>query len=165
MTRNAKPSPSLSSSAAAGGDAATFSPSAARDDAVALLRLAGLDHAELANALKWGEAEVPAMSHERRRKTVRLAEERDAALARVSPPLRARYEAAVQKGQRPALVAVRDGRCPGCGEPLPDATRRFVQESLCVVPCCGCLRLLYDRGWTERDLMPATLRPVTRAKP
>lgn len=140
MTRNAKPSPSLSSSAAAGGDAARFSPSAARDDAVALLRLAGLDHAE-------------------------LAEERDAALARVSPPLRARYEAAVQKGQRPALVAVRDGRCSGCGEPLPDATRRFVQESLCVVPCSGCLRLLYDRGWTERDLMPATLRPVTRAKP
>ena len=142
MSRNgdAKPSPWLRASAAAGRDAATFSPSAARDDAVALLRLAGL------------ELGVRAL-------------ERDAALARVSPPLRARYEAAVQKGQQPALVAVRDGRCPGCGETLPDATRRLVQESLCVVPCSGCLRLLYDRGWTERDLMPPTLRPVTRAKP
>ena len=76
-----------------------------------------------------------------------------------------RYEAAVRKGQQPALVAVHDGRCPGCGETLPDATRRFVQESLRVVPCSGCLRLLYDRGWTERDLKPSTLRPVTRAKP
>lgn len=43
MSRNAKPSPWLRASAAAGGDAATFSPSAARNDAVALLRLAGLD--------------------------------------------------------------------------------------------------------------------------
>ena len=165
MSRNAKPSPWLRASAVAGGDPATISPSAARDDAVALLRLAGLDHAELANALKRDEAEVLAMSCERRRKTARLAEKRDAALARVSPSLRARYEAAIQDGLRPALAAVHDGRCPGCGETLPDATRRFVQESLRVVPCSGCLRLLYDRGWIERDLMPSTLRPVTRAKP
>ena len=167
MSQNgdAKPSPRLRASGAAGGDPATFSPSAARDDAVALLRLAGLDHVELANALKRDEADVLAMSCERRRKTVRLAEEREAAVARVSPLLRERYEAAIRKGQRPALVAVHDGRCPGCGETLPDATRRLIQESLSVVPCSGCLRLLYDRGWPERDLMPSTLRPVTRAKP
>jgi hypothetical protein len=50
---------------AAGGDAATFSPSAARDD-----------------------AEVLAVSCELQRKTARLAEERDAALAGVSAPLK-----------------------------------------------------------------------------
>ena len=122
-------------------------------------------HAELAKALKRDEADVLAMSSELQRKTARLAEEHDAVLARVSPPLRARYEAAVQEGLHPALAAVHDGRCPGCGETLPDASRRLVEASLCVVPCSGCLRLVYDRGWTERDLMPSTLRPVTRAKP
>lgn len=225
MSRNAKPSPWLRASAAAGGDAATFSPSAARDDAVALLRLAGLDaeldrlrqsaaailellgrqredlaalgeliekdrpqgtaqesgeildarrrrllrnqgmHAELANALKRDEADVLAMSCELQRKTVRLAEERDAALARVSPSLRACYEAAMQDGLRPALAAAHDGRCSGCGETLPDASRRLVEASLRVVPCSGCLRLVYDRGWTDRDFVPSTLRPVPRAGP
>jgi hypothetical protein len=53
---------------------------------------------------------------------------------------------------------------PGCGEKLPGAGRR-VEVSLRVVPCSGCLRSLYDRGWTERDLMPSALQPVTRAKP
>lgn len=124
--------------------------------------------AELAKALKRGEAEVLAMSGmacELQRKTARLAEERDAALARVSAPLKERYEAAVRKGQQPALVAVQDGRCPGCGETLPDASRQPVEASLRVVPCSGCLRLVYDGGSTARDPMPSTLRPVTRAKP
>jgi len=218
-------SPWPRASAAAGGDAKILSPSAARDDAVALLRLAGLDaeedrlrrlvaaileplerqrsdlaalgelietdrpqgtvqesgeilgarrrrllrnqrtHAELAKALKRVEADALAMSSELQRKTARLAEERDAALACVSAPLRERYEAAVREGQQPGLVAMHDGCCPGCGKTLPDASRRAVQESLRVVPCSDCLRLLYDRGWTERDLKPSTLRPVTRAKP
>jgi len=122
-------------------------------------------HAELAKALKRDEADVLAMSRELQRKTADLAEQRESVLARVSPPLRERYEAAVRKGQQPALAAVRDGRCAGCGETLPDASRRLVEESLRVVPCSGCLRLIYDRGWTERDLRPSTLRPVTRAKP
>jgi len=202
-------------------DATTDSPSAARDDLVALLRLAGLDaeldrlrrtmatmmeplerqrselaalaelvendwprgstdisaarrrrvarnmrtHAELAEALKRDEAGVLAMSRELQRKTADLAEQRESVLARVSPPLRACYAAAAQQGLHPALAAVHDGRCPGCGETLPDASRRLVQESLRVVPCSCCLRLLYDRSWTERDLMPPTLRPVARAKP
>lgn len=227
MSRNpdAKPSPWPPTSAAAGSEPAPPSSSAARDDALALLRLAGLDaeldrlrgcmaaileplgrqredlvalaeliekdrpqgtaqesgeilearrrrllrnqrtHAELAKALKRDEADVLAMSRELQRKTADLAEQRESVLARVSPPLRERYEAAVRKGQQPALAAVRDGRCPGCGETLPDASRRLVEESLRVVPCSGCLRLIYDRGWTERDLRPSTLRPVTRAKP
>jgi len=226
VSRNgdAKPSPAPHACPAAGGDATPFSPSASRDDAVALLRLAGIDanldrlrqsiaailealgrqredlaalaelidkdrpqgtapesgailesrrrrllsnqrtHVELARALKRDEAEVLAMSRELQRQTAGLAEERDAALARVSAPLRERYEAAVREGQRPALVAVYDGRCPGCGETLPDTSRRLIEASLTAVPCFGCLRLLYDRGWTERDLMRSTLRPVTRAK-
>ena len=122
-------------------------------------------HAELAKALKRDEADALAMSRELQRKTADLAEQRESVLARVSPPLRACYAAAAQQGLHPALAAVHDGRCPGCGETLPDASRRLVQESLRVVPCSGCLRLLYDRGWTERDLMPPTLRPVARAKP
>jgi hypothetical protein len=223
--RDAEHSPWPSASAEAESDPAIFSPSATRDDAVALLRLAGLEaeldrlrhsmaalleplerqrsdlaalaeliekdgaqgtapesreilearrrrllrnqrtHADLARTLKRDETEVLAMSCELQRKTVRLAEEGDAVLARVSPPLRERYEAAVRKGQQPALVGVHEGRCPGCGKALSDASRRLVEEGLRVVPCAGCLRLLYDRGWTERDLMPPTLRPVTKAKP
>ena len=100
MSQNgdAKPSPWLRASGAAGGDPATFSPSAARDDAVALLRLAGLDA------------------------------ERD--------HLR-RSEAAILEllgRQRSDLAAL--------GE--------LIEK---------------DRGWIDRDLMPSTLRPVTRAKP
>jgi predicted nucleic acid-binding Zn-ribbon protein len=129
-----------------------------------LLRNQGM-HAELAMALKRDEADVLAMSCQLQAMIARLAEERNAVLARVSPPLRERYEAAIREGQRPALAAVHEGRCPGCGQRLPDASWRLVHESLRVVPCSGCLRLLYDRGWTERDLMPPTLRPVTTAKP
>lgn len=221
----AEPTPGPPALPAAAGGAAAISPPAARDDAVALLRLAGLDaeqqrlrqsvaailellerqrsdlaalgeliekdrpqgteresgetldarrlrlrrnqvtHAELARALSRDEAEVLAMSSELQRKTAKLAEERDVALARVSAPLRQRYHAALQKGLHPALVAVHDGRCPGCGETLPDASRRLIQECLRVVACSRCPRLLYDRGWAERDLMPPTLRPVAKAKP
>lgn len=129
-----------------------------------LLRNQGM-HAELAMALKRDEADVLAMSCQLQATLARLAEERDAVLRSVSPPLRERHEAAVRKGQQPALAAVHDDRCPGCGETLPDASRRLVHESLRVVPCSGCLRLLYDRGWTERDRMSPALRPVTTAKP
>ncbi len=122
-------------------------------------------YAELAKALKRDEADVLAMSRELQSKTAELTEQRELVLARISASLKARYEAAVQEGLHPTLAAVHEGRCPGCGETLPDASRRLVQQSLRVVPCSGCLRLLYDRGWTERDLMPSTLRPVTRAKP
>jgi hypothetical protein len=124
--------------------------------------------AELAKALKRDEAAVLAMSCmscELQRKTARLAEERDAALARVSAPLRERYETAVRKGQQPALVGVQDGRCSGCGETLAGASRRLGEASLRVVPCSACLRLVYDCGSTARDLMRSTLRPVTGAKP
>ena len=122
-------------------------------------------HAELAEALRREEIDVLAMASDLRRRAVGLAEERDAALARASAPLKERYEAAIQKGQRPALVALHDGRCPGCGETLPEASRRLVEENLLVVPCSGCVRLLYDRGWIERDLMPSTLRPRPAARP
>lgn len=63
------------------------------------------------------------------------------------------------------VAGVHDGLCPGCGDLVQNARRRLVEESLCVVPRSGCLRLLYDRGWTERDLMPLTLRSVPGAKP
>jgi predicted nucleic acid-binding Zn-ribbon protein len=121
-------------------------------------------HAELAEALKRDEAGARSMSRELQTKTADLTERRESVLARVSPPPRERYEAALQQGQRPALAALREDRCPGCGAAPSDASRRLVRESLRVVPCCGCLRLLYDRGWTERDLMPPTLRPVARKR-
>jgi len=90
---------------------------------------------------------------------------KESVLARVSPPLRARYEAAVQEGLHPALAAVQDDRCPGCCETLPGASRRRLQGSRRVVPCSGCLRLLYDRGMTGRDFIASTLRPVKGARP
>ena len=45
-----------------------------------------------------------------------------------------------------------------------EAALRDVEESLRVVPCSGCLRLLYDGSWKERDLMPPALRSVPGAK-
>lgn len=122
-------------------------------------------HADLAEALKREEIDVLAMSSDVRRRAVGLADEREAALARVSAPLKERYEAAIDKGQHPALVALHDGRCPGCGETLPEASRHLVEENLLVVPCSGGVRLLYDRGWIERDLMPSTLRPRPAPRP
>jgi hypothetical protein len=122
-------------------------------------------HADFARALKRDEGDVLVMSRQLQAHTAGLAGERDAVLARVSPPLSERYEAAIRKGQYPALAAVRDGRCPGCGNALPDASWQLAHESLRVVPCSGCLRLLYDPSWTARALMPPALRPVTTAKP
>lgn len=116
-------------------------------------------------ALKRDEADVLAMSCLLQRKTASLAEERHAALARVSAPLRERYEAAAQQGLHPVVNAACDGRCPGCGEALPGTSRRQVEESLCMVRCTGCFRLLYESRWTERNLMPPPPRPVAGAKP
>jgi predicted nucleic acid-binding Zn-ribbon protein len=122
-------------------------------------------HTELAEALKRDEENVFAMSSELQRKTAGVAQEREAALACFPSPLRERYEASVRNGQEPALVALHDGRCPGCSQTLPEASRRLVEENLLVVPCSGCHRLLCDRGWTERDFMPARLRSVPGARP
>lgn len=58
-----------------------------------------------------------------------------------------------------------DGAWPGWGETLSDATWQLVQESLHIVPGCGCLRLLYDRGCMERDRMASRPRSLTSAKP
>jgi predicted nucleic acid-binding Zn-ribbon protein len=122
-------------------------------------------HAELAKVLERNEADGLAMSRELQGKAAELAEQREEVLARISQPHRERYEAAVRWGHRPFLAAVQDGGCPGCGKPLPEADRRLVQESLCVVACAGCLRLLYDRGWVERGFIPSTLRPVPKPRP
>jgi hypothetical protein len=119
----------------------------------------------LAEALKRKEADAFAMSSLLLRWAAGLAEERDAALTRVSAPLRERYEAAVQQGLDPALDAAHNGRCPGCGEALSDTSRRRVKETLCLVQCSGCLLLLYDYGSRESHLMPSPRRSVARATP
>ena len=140
--------------------AAAFSPSTATDELVAILWLAGLD-AEMDRIPRSAVDDLEPLG--RRRSD--LAERRESLLARVSPPVRERYGAARRHGQQPAVAALRDDRCPGCGLTLPEASCRLVRESPRAVPCHGCLRLLYDRGWTDRDLKPPTLRPVATTEP
>jgi hypothetical protein len=42
------------------------------------------------------------------------------------------------------------------------AWRRLLEGGQ-IVPCSGCMRLLHDPGCVERDFMPPTLRPVSKA--
>jgi len=45
---------------------------------------------------------------------------------------------------------------------LTEAEMRRVSESQ-IVTCSGCMRLLHDPGRVERDFMPPTLPPVSKA--
>lgn len=119
----------------------------ARDEGIALISLARLDSG----------SKKPA-------KTEGLAEERKRLLALVSPSLRDRYTAALTSGQRPAVCILDGARCSGCGERMSEASRRLLTENFRVVACTGCLRLLYDCAWVERDFLPLTLRPRPYAR-
>ena len=120
-------------------------------------------YAELARALERDHANALKLLAEINRKTAELGEQRQALVGRVSAPLRAQYEAAVREGRRPAVAAARDSACSACGAPLePEASRRVLEGGQ-IVPCSGCMRLLHDPGWVERDFMPPTLRPVSKA--
>jgi len=92
-----------------------------------------------------------------------LKEQRQALVGRVSAPVLAQYEAVVREGRHPAVAAARDSACSGCGVPLEPEAWRQVLEGGQIVPCSGCMRLLYDPGWVKRDFMPPTLRPVWKA--
>jgi len=120
-------------------------------------------YAQLARALERDHADALKMLAELNRKTAKLGEQRQALAGRVSAPLLAQYEAAVQEGRRPAVAAARDSACSACGAPLePEAWRRVLEGGQ-IVPCSGCMRLLHDPGWVERDFMPPTLRRVSKA--
>ena len=119
----------------------------ARDEGITLISLARLDSAS-----------------KKPEKTEGLAEERKKLLALVSPSLRDRYTAALASGQCPAVCALDSARCSGCGERMSEASRRLLSENFRVVACTGCLRLLYDRAWVERDFLPLTLRPRPYAR-
>jgi hypothetical protein len=121
---------------------------------------------ELARALERDHADALKMLAELQRKTVAFRQQRQALVGRVSPSVLAQYEAAVRKGRRPAVAAARDGACSACGAPLePGPRRRLLHEGGRIVPCLGCMRLVYDPGWVERDFMPPTLRPLPKADP
>ncbi len=123
----------------------------ARDEGIALICLARLDAgpAHLKEPEKWGG----------------LAEERKRLLALISPSLRDRYAAALMNGQCPAVCTIDGARCSGCGQRMNEASRRLLSESFRVIACFGCLRLLYDGAWVERDFMPLTLRSNRNARP
>lgn len=123
----------------------------ARDEGIALISLARLD-------ARTPHAEKP-------EKPGGTAEERKRLLALISPPLRDRYAAAVTNGQCPAVCTIDGARCSGCGQPMSEASRRLLAESFRVVGCSGCLRLLYDCAWVERDFGPLTLRPHGNVRP
>jgi hypothetical protein len=122
-------------------------------------------YAELARALERDHADARKMSAELQRKSVEFSEQRQALVGRVSVSLLAQYEAAVRKRCRPAVAAARDGACSACGAPLEPRAWRRVRDGGQIVPCPGCMRLLHDPAWVERDFMPPTLRPLPTADP
>jgi predicted nucleic acid-binding Zn-ribbon protein len=122
-------------------------------------------YAELARALERDHADARTMSAELQRKSVEFGERRQALVGRVSASLLGQYEAAVRKGRRPAVAAARDGACSACGAPLEPGARRLVRDGAQIIPCPGCVRLLHDPAWVERDFMPPTLRPLPTADP
>jgi hypothetical protein len=131
------------------GDSSNAGP-IARHEGIALISLARLD------------AESPHVK--KPQKSGGLAEERKRLLALISPSLRDRYAAAVTSGQRPAVCTIEGAQCSGCGQRLSEGSRRLLTDGFRVVPCSGCLRLLYDCAWVERDFMPLTLRPHRNAR-
>jgi hypothetical protein len=94
-----------------------------------------------------------------------VGNERQNVLAGVSPSVREAYQAATRAGARQGVVALREGGCSGCGEPLPEAARRSITESVRVVTCPACERLVYDHSWVDREFMPLSLKPVQRIDP
>lgn len=121
-------------------------------------------YAELTRTLEWDQADALHLSAELQRRTVEFAEQRQALLAHVSPPLPGLYETALREGLRPAVAPAPDGACSACGLPLEAAARRRLVEGGRVVPCPACARLLYDPVWVEMNV-PPTLRPVVKARP
>jgi len=163
VARPPRPDPAVRGDQGPHLDRSGGSPSASRVDVVAILRVAAID--ELARALERDQADPLKMSAQLQRKTVEFGEQRRALTARVSASLLAQYEAAVWKGSRPVVAAARDGACSACGAPLEPGARRRVREGGQIVPCSGCMRLLCDPIWVERDFMPPTLRPLPKADP
>lgn len=119
-------------------------------------------YGELARTLERDQASALKVSAELQRRCVEFSERRQALVGRLSAPLLAQYEAAVQSGSRPTVAAARDGACTACGAPLEAAAWRRVLEGGQIVACSGCMRLLHDPRWVERDFMPPTLRPVSK---
>lgn len=161
--------------------AAPFPDAAARDDAVALLRAAGLDSeldrlresmATILEPLDRQRSDLTALAEliekdplqEPAHESAEILEARRRRLLRNQRTF-AELADALKRDEADVLAMSSELQRKTAGSALPDASRRLVRESLRVVPCSGCLRLLYDRGWTERDLMPSTLRPTPRAKP
>lgn len=68
--------------------------------------------------------------------------ERQAAVARLSPPLRARYERIHKSKGDLAIVGVEEGSCGGCGYGLPPQRLQEVRRSREIVLCEGCGRIL-----------------------
>lgn len=119
--------------------------------------------AELGRALERDQADALKMAAELQRKSVEFGEQRQALVGRVSPSLLAQYEAAVREGRRPAVAAARHSACSACAAALEPEARRRLREGGQIVPCRACMRLLHDPGWMERDFMPPTLPPVSKA--
>jgi hypothetical protein len=120
---------------------------------------------ELAGVLEGDQADALKMAAELQRKSVEFSEWRQALVRRMSAPLRARYEAAVREGRRPAVVAARGDACPACGAALVAEARRRMGEGGQIVPCSRCQRLLRHPSLVERDFLPATMPPRPKRDP
>jgi uncharacterized protein len=68
--------------------------------------------------------------------------DRHAAVARLSPPLRSRYERIHKSKGDLAIVGVEDGACGGCGSGLPPQRLQEIRRSREIVLCEACGRIL-----------------------
>ncbi len=98
-------------------------------------------HARLLQEFEAGLKETETRRVALHDETERLRHRKEAALRRLSAPLRFAYEAAFQAGRVPAITIVAGGLCSGCGSRLPSLVVEAVRRGAVVV-CRGCERLL-----------------------
>ncbi len=98
-------------------------------------------HARLLQEFEAGLKETETRRVALHDETERLRDRKQAALRRLSAPLRSAYEAALQAGRVPAIEIVEGGLCSGCAARLPSLVVEAVGRGAVVV-CRGCERLL-----------------------
>jgi predicted nucleic acid-binding Zn-ribbon protein len=132
---SSRDSPQIAPPATAATTAAVAARTKAAREIVALVQLAELDAALIA------EDRGREAKHEKR------AQERHGLAAKLSPELLEAYNRVLRAGRRPAVVRLALNVCSGCHVRLHSTLEQRIRRRRGVGACPHCLRLVYDTAW------------------